>query len=196
MHFSKHLLMIEKLEMTLRQKLHIAESLKYLLQMAAVLVICALYCRSLCVSTSWLFRAFFFQRCHCHPLLEDWTITAHMFSLIYTVEGLLPAVLSMTVSQESLWFSTVSASVQWADGYSCHTVFIHLCSYWFTFRPSVCISLFPPVFVFCFFSSLYLSLHISLFIVISVISVEALSDCTDVRLSVHPDLPEYPLPLL
>lgn len=40
-----------------------------------------------------------------------------------------------------------------------------------------------------------LCLSVHLFIPVSVISIEALSDCTDVGLTIHPDLSEDPFPL-
>lgn len=69
---------------------------------------------------------------------------------------------------------------------SFHTVFVHLCVHLFI-RPSASTaSAFP----------LSASQSVLVFASVSVISVEALSDCADVWLTVHPDLPENPFPLL
>ena len=56
----------------------------------------------------------------------------------------------------------------------------------------------PVVFtLFNFYSVLYPPVHLHVLRTehVSVISVEALSDCADVRLSIHPDLSENPFPL-
>lgn len=94
---------------------------------------------------------------------------------VYTVTlRLLQAALSLTAWCESLWCSANCQYIRyWADVYVhsiVHTVLAHMC---------VCVS--PSS---------------SLFAAASVISVEALGDCADIWLSVHPDLSQNPLPLL
>ena len=124
-------------------------------------------CRSLCLLTSSSSSSFFFlQTCKSHPELEEWAITAHVLPFS---------------KQRGCYLRQYFKFDKSLFGASCQ--YIIPTSSWL--QPVIiCLPMHLHVLLFS------VSLSLLLFTFASVVTVEALSDRTDVWLSVHPDLSE------